>query len=269
MQRITFNRIIALTLAFATVAAACSNDSTSIDPIPNPLTRSGTTGGAGGADTSGNSSAPTPPTSNGPVASVRVTPQQAVLPVGYYLEIAAVGLDAAGQVVANKVATYRSSDANIVTVTGDTGMIVGKALGTAKIYATIDDHVDSATVTVVPAPEVQPSPSQPGVASFDLVVSVSGALAGADTSRKAAIAGALVKLTRVGTVTGDTLMTSVDGGSGTTDASGLVSFTRLTGGAYTVDITPPAGSSYDGIKTGFAPPHTDHVNFAAVLPPKH
>ena len=269
MQRIAFNRIIALTLACATVAAACSSsDSTSVDPIPNPLARSGTSGGANGADSSGNSPAPTPPTSNGPVASVRVTPQQGVLSVGYYLEITAVGLDAAGQVVANKMATYRSSDANIVKVAGDTGTIVGKAVGTAKIYATIDNHVDSATITVVPAPDVQRPPSQPGVASFDLAVSVSGALAGSDTSRKTPIAGALVKLTRVGTVNGDTLATSVDAGNGTTDANGMVSFARLAGGAYTVDVTPPAGSPYDGVKTGFGPPHTDHVNFATVLQSK-
>lgn len=266
MQRTAFNRIIALTLACATVAAACSNDSTSVDPIPNPLARSGTSGGTGGADTSGNSPAPAAPTSNGPVVSVRVTPQQAVLPVGYYLEIAAVGLDAAGQVVGNKLATYRSSDENIVKVAGDTGTIVGKAVGTAKIYATIDNHVDSATITVIPAPATEPPPpSRPGVASFDLAVSVSGALAGADTTKKTQIAGALVKLTRIGTVNGDTLATSVDAGSGTTDANGMVSFARLEGGAYMLDITPPAGSSYDPIKTGFGPPTSDHVMFAAVL----
>jgi hypothetical protein len=264
MTRSRLNRIIALTLTCATVsAAACSNDSGSVDPIAKPLANAGS---GGGTDTSGNTPTPTPPTSNGPVVSVRVTPQQASLAVGYYLEITAVGLDAAGQVVANKVATLRSSDANIVKVVSDTGTIVAKAIGTAKVYATIDNHVDSATVTVVAAPPTQPPPtSQPGVSSFDLNVAVLGAIAGADSSNSSPIAGALVKLTRIGGVTGDTLTTGIDAGSGTTDAKGIVSFAKLAGGAYTIDIAPPAGSVYEGMKIGFGAPHTDHVSFAAVL----
>jgi hypothetical protein len=176
-----------------------------------------------------------------------------MIPLGYYMELSAIALDANGARVATKPATWRSADANIV-IASDTGVMYGKTLGTTRVYATIDGHTDSATVTVVPALPNQPPP--PVVASFDLNAVIFGMLPGSDTSKSEPIAGAVVRLSRVGGVTGDTLSQPVDAGSAVTDANGAVSFKALPGGSYAVNITPPAGSPYAALTTGFAPPRT-------------
>jgi hypothetical protein len=176
-----------------------------------------------------------------------------MIPLGYYMELGLIALDAKGAQVSTKAATWRSADANIV-IASDTGVIYGKALGTTKVFATIQGHTDSATVTVVPSLPTQPPP--PVVASFDLNAVIRGMLPGSDTSKAEPIAGAVVRLSRVGGVTGDTLSQPIDAGSAVADANGAVSFTSLPGGSYAVNITPPAGSPYAALTTGFAPPRT-------------
>jgi hypothetical protein len=251
MQRIIWNRALSLTLVCGGIAAvACSEDSNTAGPIPQAAKQSGS--GGSGSDTS----SPPPPRSTGAVASVRVIPQQATVAVGNYVVISAIALDASGARVSNKQPTWRSGDANIV-IASDSGIMYGKALGTTKVYATVDGHSDSATVTVVSAPPVQAPP--PGVASFDLRTIIVGTVDGVDTSKTAPVAGALVTLTRIGSVTGDTLNPSIDAGSATTDVNGAVSFKALAGGAYKVNITPPSGSLFGPAQTGFAPPRTDAV----------
>jgi hypothetical protein len=253
MQRIILKRILSLAIGCsAVVGIACSDDASTSGPVAQAAKQSGS--GAGGSDTSGSP----PATSNGPVASVRVVPEQATMSVGQSIVISAVALDAKGVRISNKRPTWRSGDASIV-IASDSGIMFGKAVGTTKVYATIDAHTDSATVVVMAAVPVQPPP--PGVASFDFKAVVVGMVAGTDTSKTAPVAGALVKLKRIGTVTGDTLNPSIEAGSVTTDADGAVSFKALVGGAYQVNITPPSGSSLEPIQTGFAPPRTDAVQF--------
>jgi hypothetical protein len=247
MQRSIFNRMLGLALGCGTIlAVACSDDAGTAGPLAQTSKQSGSNG-------TGSDSSHSPPTSNGPVVSVRVIPAQAMIPLGYYMELSAIALDANGARVATKPATWRSADANIV-IASDTGVMYGKTLGTTRVYATIDGHTDSATVTVVPALPNQPPP--PVVASFDLNAVIFGMLPGSDTSKSEPIAGAVVKLSRVGGVTGDTLSQPVDAGSAVTDANGAVSFKALPGGSYAVNITPPAGSPYAALTTGFAPPRT-------------
>jgi hypothetical protein len=251
MQRIIWNRALSLALVCGGIAAvACSEDSNTAGPIPQAAKQSGS--GGSGSDTSGSP----PTTSNGPVVSVRVVPQQATVNLGNYIVINAIALDASGAHVSNKRPTWRSGHENIV-IASDSGIMYGKTLGTTKVYATVDGHSDSATVTVTPAPPVQTPP--PGVASFDLRAIIVGTVDGVDTSKTTPVAGARVTLTRIGSVTGDTLNPSIDAGSATTDANGAVSFKALVGGAYKVNISPPTGSPFGPAQTGFAPPRTDAV----------
>ncbi|HEY4131163.1 MAG TPA: prealbumin-like fold domain-containing protein [Gemmatimonadaceae bacterium] len=270
MQRKILARISVLALVATTlVVAACSNDSTGVDTVP--LTAAKGTIGTGGTDSVPGTQNPAPPTSNGPVASVRVTPQTATVAVGNYVFVNAVGLDASGVVVANARAKYSTSNAAILSVVSDTGSIKAIALGTAKVYATIGSHTDSALVTVVAAstsPSNPTTPVPPAVASFDLTAKIVARGAGTDTSVTTPLPGALVKLTRTGGVTGDTLATAIDAGSATTDANGVVSFKGLTGGSYMVDVTPPAGSNLDALKSGFAPPRDNSINITFALRPK-
>lgn len=251
MQRRILNRTLGIALGCAAVVAmACSDDSGAVNPVPQTSKQNGT----GGGDTS---HSPTSPTVAGPVASVRITPAQATIPKGYSVAFQAIALDANGVRVATKPATWRSGDVNIAVIS-DTGVnVLGKGLGTTKVYATIDGRTDSAVVTVVSAPAPIPTPAPaPALASFDLSATILGMLAGTDTSKSEPIAGAVVRLTRVGSVTGDTLNPSIDAGSAVTDASGAVSLKGLTGGSYSVIVTPPAGSPYAVTMTGFAPPRS-------------
>lgn len=252
MQRGIWTRSLHLVLLCgAFVAVACS-DPNATGPLADAAKQ---TGSGGGSDTS---TSP-PPTSNGPVASVRVTPQQLTVAVGATVFVSAVALDANGVRVLTQPATWRSGDANVVAVS-DTGALYGKAIGTTKVYATIDGHTDSATVTVTTALPSQPPSPSPAVASFDLDAVVLGIVpGGADTTKTEAVPGATVKLARIGTVSGDTLSQAIDAGSAVADANGAVSFKGLAGGSYSVIITPPSGSPYQPVTTGFGPPRSSTV----------
>jgi hypothetical protein len=182
---------------------------------------------------------------------------------GQYGFVTANAVDAAGVPILGKTPAWASSSDGVV-IASDTGIVYGKAEGTAKVYATIDGHRDSATVTVVAGSiDTTSGPGQSAVPSFDLTAQIRGSVAGPDTSNSQVVAGATVKLVRTGGVHGDTLATAIDAGSAVSDANGIVSFKGLTGGSYTVEITPPAGSGYAPLRTGFpAPRVTDfHTNF--------
>jgi hypothetical protein len=195
-----------------------------------------------------------------------------MVPLATAFALSVTGFDAGGVRVQDAAATFNSSDPSVVAIVvklTDSVAIKAVALGTAKIYATINGHTDSTTITVVPAtpPSATPTPTAPtpGVASFDFNGTIVAQLAGADTSKTAPVAGAIVKLSRIGTASGDTLSTPVDAGSATTDANGKISFKGLTGGAYAVDITPPAGSALSPFRSGFGAPHDAIVNFTFKL----
>ena len=263
----SFKRVVAWAalVAASSIAAACGDTSRAPSPT-GPL--SGISG-SGGADSSNKPpTTPPPQSSNGPVVSVQVSPQQMTLPKGFYRELIATALDANGSRVDHK-ATWRSSDASIVDmqIAGDSGVAFGKALGTAKVYATVDGHTDSATVTVVDAPPQTPPPSsEPGVAQFNFAVIVSGSLGvGQDTSKTELVPGATVRLTRTGGVSGDTLAVPVDAGSAVTDANGVASFSGLAGGSYRIDITPPADSPWAPASVGIGPPHVTDVRSGYTL----
>ena len=259
MQRSLYTRLLSLALGSTVViAVACSDDASTSGPIGHASPQSGS---GGNSDTSHS-----PPQSNGPVASVRVVPQQVELSLGYYALLGAAAFDANGTPLGPKPVTWRSANASIV-IASDTGIVFGKAVGTTKVYATIDGHTDSATVTVVSTPPT-PTPAPQPVASFNLDVTVVGAVAGSDTSKTETVPGALVKLSRIGGVQGDTLSQSIDAGSAVADANGAVSFKSLAGGSYSVSITPPAGSRFAPLTTGFGPPRTDALVMRFKLAPK-
>jgi hypothetical protein len=271
MQQRFFTRTTTLMFAItAVVLGACSSDSTSFPPTVPAAVKTGASTAPG--DTTPTPPTSTPPTSSGPVAAVVITPHNVMVPLATAFALSVTGFDASGVQVGGAAATFSSSDPSIVSIAiklTDSVAVKAVALGTAKVYATINGHTDSTTITVVPAtpPSATPTPTPPapGVTSFDFNGTIVSQLAGSDTSKTAPVAGALVKLSRIGTTTGDTLSTSVDAGSATTDANGKISFKGLTGGAYAVDITPPSGSNLSAFRSGFGAPHDAVVNFTFKL----
>jgi hypothetical protein len=247
------------------VAVACGSDvSAPVDGLPST-----TKGANGGNDTSkGGGGNPGQggggQTANGPVASVTIdSPTVITLPRGFYGRVRATARNAGGQRVARPV-SWRSSDTSITVVT-DTGIVYAVAVGTAKIFATVDGHSDSATVTVIPAPPPPPPPPPvQGVAEFTMTVVAMGAIPGTDTSRTERIAGATVTLMRIGGIS-DSLATPVPAGSAVTNASGEARFTKLAGGSYSIRVTPPASSAYAETLTGIGPPTLNDISVHVTL----
>lgn len=125
--------------ALAVSALACGGEASA------PTRTDATLGvnGGGGTDTTGS-----PVTSTGPVASVTITPKTLTLRVGYYTYFTAVPRDDKGVFVPNKRASWSSSN-SAVLVASDTGVFYAKAIGSAKVYGTVDGHADSASVVVL------------------------------------------------------------------------------------------------------------------------
>jgi hypothetical protein len=244
-------------LVCAAMSVACSKD---VPLGPDPATALQSNAGATGTDSSGGG---TPP-SSGPVASVQVGPQNPSIGVGSSMLFTAIGLDARGAHIAAAKATWRSSNPDVL-VASDSGVFYAKAVGTAKVYGSIDGHTDSSSVNVVARRDTTVTPPPPAVSSFNLTATVVGALQGSDTTRTEIIPGATVRLTRVMGAQGDTLKSPIDAGSAVADANGVASFSALDGGGYTMDITPPAGSPYAGIRTGFGPPHVTDFRVRILL----
>ena len=232
----------------------CGSDSAGPTLTGVPAATRGTTPGTDTTRTGTDTSHTGPgTTSNGPIASFAIVPHVLVLPMGYYGSLAVSALDAKGIRVAAKI-TWRSSNA-AVAIASDTGVVYGKALGTATVYASVDGFIDSATVTVIPTPATPTTPTAPApVSQFSLKVVALGAIVGADTSHAERVAGAAVTIVRTGGISGDTLATPETLGTGTTDANGEAKFTQLPGGFYTIRVVPPIGSPYTASQTSIIPP---------------
>lgn len=86
-----------------------------------------------------------------PVASVTVQPSAASVQVGATTTLTATAKDASGTVVTTAPITWNSSNTSVATVSGS-GVVTGRAVGTATISATSGGRTGNATVNVVPVP---------------------------------------------------------------------------------------------------------------------
>src|SRR5947208_5526910 len=86
-----------------------------------------------------------------PVASVRVSPASASLPVGQTLQLTATPQDSAGNALTARPVTWTSSNPSVATVS-TSGRVTGGTAGSATITATSEGKTGSATVTVTLAP---------------------------------------------------------------------------------------------------------------------
>ena len=243
------------------VAVACGSDvSSPVDGVLSTTKGPDSSGGGGG----GNNGRGGGGQSNGPVASVTIdSPTVSVtIPRGFYARFRATARNAGGHPVLKPI-SWRSSD-TAVAIASDTGVVYAVAVGTAKIYASVDGYTDSATVTVIPAPPPPPPPPGP-VAEFNMTVVAMGAIPGTDTSQTERIAGATVTLMRIGGIHGDTLTTPVNAGSAVTNANGEARFTQLVGGSYSIRVTPPATSVYAETLTGIGPPTLSDISVHVTL----
>ncbi len=96
-----------------------------------------------------------------PVASVRITPPvPQTLRIGGKVQLSAQALNAAGQVLPGRTATWFSSNPNVATVSS-TGEVSAVGVGTATITAEIEQRTaqTAVTVTLIPVGSVTLAPS--------------------------------------------------------------------------------------------------------------
>ncbi len=82
-----------------------------------------------------------------PIATLRLTPTTAALLVGASTRLLVDALDASGNVLGQRVVTWRSGAPNIARV-GTDGTVTALAAGTAIIFATSEGRIATATITV-------------------------------------------------------------------------------------------------------------------------
>lgn len=132
---------------------------------------------------------------------------------------------------------------------------------------TADQHGGSthADTTIVTGPQTPPPPLPPVVSSFALSGIVYGHESGPDTTKVVVVPNVSITLVKVGEVTGDTLKPSVTVATTTTDASGAYRIGNLTPAYYRVDVTPPAGSPFEGAIAGIGPAREPEVKLTISL----
>lgn len=86
--------------------------------------------------------------SNQPVASVVVSPNPAVVHVGYTRAFFAVARNAANQPLPGRIVVWTSSNQSVATVDQGTGLVTGVSQGSAQILATSEGVTGFATVSI-------------------------------------------------------------------------------------------------------------------------
>jgi uncharacterized protein YjdB len=86
-----------------------------------------------------------------PIATTTVSPDSSTIYPTQTVQLAATLKDSAGNVLAGRTVTWTSSDTTIANVS-TSGLVTGRALGTATITATSNTRSGTATVTVASVP---------------------------------------------------------------------------------------------------------------------
>ena len=101
-----------------------------------------------------------------PVASVDVTPTSASVQVNQTVQLTATPKDASGNPLTGRVVTWASSNTSVATVSSS-GLVTGKAVGTATITATSEGQNGTSAITVLastaPVASVTVSPASTDV----------------------------------------------------------------------------------------------------------
>jgi uncharacterized protein YjdB len=99
-----------------------------------------------------------------PVAAVTVTPSPATVQVGQTVQLSATPKDASGNPLTGRLVAWTSSDTTIAKVS-NTGLVTGRAAGSATVTATSEGKSGTSTVsvTIVPVASVTVSPAATSV----------------------------------------------------------------------------------------------------------
>src|SRR5207244_1302115 len=176
-----------------------------------------------------------------PVASVTVSPASASVPAGQTAQLTATPKDASGNPLSGRVITWASSNTSVATVSSS-GLVTGKAAGSATITATSEGQSGTAAITVVhvPVASVTVSPasgSVPAGSTLQLAATPKDASGNALTGRTITWSSSD---NSVATVSSSGLVSGVVAGSATITAT-----SEGQSGPSAITVTPPsAGATF-------------------------
>jgi len=173
-----------------------------------------------------------------PVASVTVSPSPASVQQGSTVQLTATPKDANGNVLSGRVITWASNNTTVATVNGS-GLVTGRAAGTATITATSEGQSGSSVVTATLAPvatvTVSPSPASVGAGqTVQLTATLKDANGNPLTGRVVTWAS---NNTSAATVNGSGLVSGVVAGSATITAT-----SEGQSGTSAITVTAPVAS---------------------------
>jgi hypothetical protein len=220
-------------------------------------------------------------------SAISLAPRSATVMVGHGVLVRAQVVDASGQPVAGAQASWVSTNPAVATamalpdsgLRSDHGRAAVRAIGagTALIIASYDKVADTATITVVPRTDSVPTPPQ-RAKEFDLTARVTALVATGEVVRDSIlqrldpIPGSRVTVTLLPLLPGETVPAGVTAittptvaGTATADAQGRVSFTKLTGSRFRIDVEPPAGSGWKAASVEMGPPFGGAVHREVML----
>jgi uncharacterized protein YjdB len=180
------------------------------------------------ATSEGKSGTATITVSTVPVATVTIIPSSAGLTVGSTVQLSAQLRDAAGNLLTGRSVTWTSGQTGIATVS-TTGLVTGRAPGSATITASAEGKSGTASVTVTTAP----------VATVAIVPSTPTVVMGATVQLTAQLRDSAGNLLTGRTVT----WTSSQTGVATVNSSGLVSGVAVGTATITATSEGKSGSA--------------------------
>jgi uncharacterized protein YjdB len=185
------------------------------------------------------------------VATVAISPAAASLAVGATQQLTATAKDASGTTISGKTFTWASSNTAVATV-NSSGLVTGRAGGTATITASVDGKNGTASITVTAAAptvatvSVTPASASVAVGATQQLTATARDAAGTTISGKtftwASSNTAVATVSSAGLVTGRaggsaTITATVDGKSG----QSAITVTASAGSAANECASPQAG----------------------------
>jgi uncharacterized protein YjdB len=194
---------------------------------------------------------------NSTIAALTVSPTSGTVLAGSTLQLVATARDAQGTVLSGRVMTWSTSDATVATVDAS-GLVTGKANGSATITVAAEGRTATATLTVGTATAPAPAPAPAPVATVTVTPTASSIYQGQGVQLQAALRDANGNVLTGRAVT----WTSSNAGVASVSSTGYV--TAGATGSAVITATSEGKSGTASVTVGVVPVASVTVSPASV-----